>query len=261
MVCCTTLWWDGAGKGRGWKTAAIIYIDSRALALTKEASGNSRGVSLYQWCWWFSRQSAMVSNSCFLLSSIWGPLRHSDSLWILQCVSSQGTDWIAYIMLMLVDADAGPCTGWGWGCSHAHGIFSDHWSARTSQLAPHRLQQRHPRFCRGTANACVQPWHLLHHEHRVSMWLQRGELWSRAVLFYMFCLGWVVFLWLFWAMLSFGMCLFCWTWTCHQLTFVSWLLDTEPVTRVSPSPCLAAASNWTNPPSLLCGCCVKGNKV
>ena len=22
MVCCTTLWWDGAGKGRGWKTAA-----------------------------------------------------------------------------------------------------------------------------------------------------------------------------------------------------------------------------------------------
>ncbi len=68
MVCCTTLWWDGAGKGRGWKTAAIIYcwqqqrvrgrtaqlsdissgatcvadLDSRALALTKEASGNSR---------------------------------------------------------------------------------------------------------------------------------------------------------------------------------------------------------------------------
>ena len=67
MVCCTTLWWDGAGKGRGWKTAAIIYcwqqqhvcgrtaqlsdissgatcvadLDSRALALTKEASGNS----------------------------------------------------------------------------------------------------------------------------------------------------------------------------------------------------------------------------
>ena len=72
MVCCTTLWWDGAGKGRGWKTAAIIYcwqqqqhvrggrtaqlsdissgatcvadLDSRALALTKEASGNSRAV-------------------------------------------------------------------------------------------------------------------------------------------------------------------------------------------------------------------------
>ena len=68
MVCCTTLWWDCAGKGRGWKTAAIIYcwqqqrvrgrtaqlsdissgatcvadLDSRALALTKEASGNSR---------------------------------------------------------------------------------------------------------------------------------------------------------------------------------------------------------------------------
>ena len=68
MVCCTTLWWDGAGKGRGWKTAAIIYwwqqqhvrgrttqlldissgatcvadLDSQALALTKEASGNSR---------------------------------------------------------------------------------------------------------------------------------------------------------------------------------------------------------------------------
>ena len=69
MVCCTTLWWDGAGKGRGWKTAAIIYcwqqqqhvrgrtgqlsdissgatcvadLDSGALALTKEASGNSR---------------------------------------------------------------------------------------------------------------------------------------------------------------------------------------------------------------------------
>ena len=68
MVCCATLWWDGAGKGRGWKTAAIIYcwqqqhvrgrtaqlwdissgatcvadLDSRALALTKEASGNSR---------------------------------------------------------------------------------------------------------------------------------------------------------------------------------------------------------------------------
>ena len=68
MVCCTTLWWDGAGKGRGWKTANIIYcwqqqhvrgrtaqlsdissgatwvadLDSRALALTKEASGNSR---------------------------------------------------------------------------------------------------------------------------------------------------------------------------------------------------------------------------
>ena len=69
MVCCTTLWWDCAGKGRGWKTAAIIYcwqqqrvrgrtaqlsdissgatcvadLDSWALALTKEASGNSRG--------------------------------------------------------------------------------------------------------------------------------------------------------------------------------------------------------------------------
>ena len=68
MVCCITLWWDGAGKGRGWKTAAIIYcwqqqhvrgrttqlsdiasgatcvadLDSRALARTKEASGNSR---------------------------------------------------------------------------------------------------------------------------------------------------------------------------------------------------------------------------
>ena len=68
MVCCTTLWWDCAGKRRGWKTAAIIYcwqqqhvrgrtaqlwdissgatcvadLDSRALALTKEASGNSR---------------------------------------------------------------------------------------------------------------------------------------------------------------------------------------------------------------------------
>ena len=57
MVCCTTLWWDGTGKGRGWKTAAIIYcwqlsdissgttciadLDSGALALTKEASGNS----------------------------------------------------------------------------------------------------------------------------------------------------------------------------------------------------------------------------
>ena len=71
MVCCTTLWWDCAGKGRGWKTAAIIYcwqqqrgrgrtvqlsdisggatcvadLDSRALALTKEASGNSRASS------------------------------------------------------------------------------------------------------------------------------------------------------------------------------------------------------------------------
>ena len=59
-------WWDGAGKGMGWKTAAIIYcwqqqhvcgqtaqlldissgatcvadLDSGALALTKEASGN-----------------------------------------------------------------------------------------------------------------------------------------------------------------------------------------------------------------------------
>ena len=70
VVCCTTLWWDGAGKGRGWKTAAIIYcwqqqhvcgrtaqlsdissgatcvadLDSRALALTKEASGNSRAL-------------------------------------------------------------------------------------------------------------------------------------------------------------------------------------------------------------------------
>ena len=69
MVCCTTLWWDGAGKGRaGWKTAAVIYcwqqqqrvhgwtaqlsdissgatcvadLGSGALALTKEASGNS----------------------------------------------------------------------------------------------------------------------------------------------------------------------------------------------------------------------------
>ena len=71
MVCCTTLWWDGAGKGRGWKTAAIIYcwqqqhvcgqtaqlsdissgatcvadLDSGALALTKEASGNSGEVA------------------------------------------------------------------------------------------------------------------------------------------------------------------------------------------------------------------------
>ena len=71
MVCCTTLWWDGAWKGRGWKTAAIIYcwqqqrvrgrtaqlsdissgatcvadLDSRALALTKEASGNSRALT------------------------------------------------------------------------------------------------------------------------------------------------------------------------------------------------------------------------
>ena len=73
MVCCTTLWRDGTGKGRGWKTAAIIYcwqqqhvrgrttqlsdissgatcvadLDSRALALTKEASGNSRGPYAY----------------------------------------------------------------------------------------------------------------------------------------------------------------------------------------------------------------------
>ena len=72
MVCCTTLRWDGAGKGRGWKTAAIIYcwqqqhvrggtaqlsdissgatcvadLDSRALALTKEASGNSREAAI-----------------------------------------------------------------------------------------------------------------------------------------------------------------------------------------------------------------------
>ena len=71
MACCTTLWWDGAGRGRRWKTAAIIYcwqqqqhvrgrtaqlsdissgatcvadLDSGALALTKEASGNSHGV-------------------------------------------------------------------------------------------------------------------------------------------------------------------------------------------------------------------------
>jgi len=76
MVCCTTLWWDGAGKGRGWKTAAIIYcwqqqhvrgrtaqlsdissgatcvadLDSGALALTKEASGNSRGLVIFCFC-------------------------------------------------------------------------------------------------------------------------------------------------------------------------------------------------------------------
>ena len=78
MVCCTTLWWDCTGKGRGWKTAAIIYcwqqqrvrgrtaqlsdissgatcvadLDSRALALTKEASGNSRDMnfSMIQKC-------------------------------------------------------------------------------------------------------------------------------------------------------------------------------------------------------------------
>ena len=74
MVSCTTLWWDGAGKGRGWKTAAIIYcwqqqhvrgrtaqlsdissgatcvadLDSGALALTKEASGNSRDWQFYR---------------------------------------------------------------------------------------------------------------------------------------------------------------------------------------------------------------------
>ena len=73
MVCCTTLWWDGGGKGRGWKTAAVIYcwqqqqhvrgrtaqlsdissgatcvadLDSAALALTKEASRNSRVIRL-----------------------------------------------------------------------------------------------------------------------------------------------------------------------------------------------------------------------
>ena len=75
MVCCTTLWWEGAGKGRGWKTAAIIYcwqqqhvrgqtaqlsdissgatcvadLDSGALALTKEASGNSRALTQTAW--------------------------------------------------------------------------------------------------------------------------------------------------------------------------------------------------------------------
>ena len=94
MVCCTTLWWDGAGKGRGWKTAAIIYcwqrqqhvrgrhsavgylkwghpvadLDSGALALTKEASGNSRvnqerPIFTYLWNpgpslphWWHQRR-------------------------------------------------------------------------------------------------------------------------------------------------------------------------------------------------------------
>ena len=76
MVCCTTLWWDGSGKGRVWKTAAIIYcwqqqqhvrgwtaqlldissgatcvadLDSGALALTKEASGNSCGFRWEEW--------------------------------------------------------------------------------------------------------------------------------------------------------------------------------------------------------------------
>ena len=75
VVCCTALWWDGAGKGRGWKTAAIIYcwqqqrvccrtaqlsdissgatcvadLDSAALALTKEASGNSRALLSYDY--------------------------------------------------------------------------------------------------------------------------------------------------------------------------------------------------------------------
>ena len=101
MVCCTTLWWDGAGKGRGWKTAAIIYcwqqqhvrgwtahlsdissgatcvadLDSAALALTKEASGNSRERDQRQkrhgneqcrvWCeefggWEYQKQSESV---------------------------------------------------------------------------------------------------------------------------------------------------------------------------------------------------------
>ena len=96
MVCCTTLWWDGAGKGRGWKTAAIIYcwqqqhvrgwtvqlsdissgatcvadLDSRALALTKEASGNSREKRIihFLWCtifrlrptWNFRRQQFLL---------------------------------------------------------------------------------------------------------------------------------------------------------------------------------------------------------
>ena len=73
MVCCTTLWWDGAGKGRGWKTAAIIYcwqqqqhvcgrttqlsdissgatyiadLDSGVRALTKEAPGNNHAEHL-----------------------------------------------------------------------------------------------------------------------------------------------------------------------------------------------------------------------
>ena len=26
MVCCTTLWWDGAGKGRGWKTVCYNLL-------------------------------------------------------------------------------------------------------------------------------------------------------------------------------------------------------------------------------------------
>ena len=86
MVCCTTLWWDGAGKGRGWKTAAVIYcwqqqqhvrgrtaqlsdissgatwvadLDSGALALTKEASGNSR-VPNYLCQWVFIGQITMA---------------------------------------------------------------------------------------------------------------------------------------------------------------------------------------------------------
>ena len=84
MVCCTTLWWDGAGKRRGWKTAAIIYcwqqqhvcgqtaqlldissgatcvadLDSAALALTKEASGNSRVPP--ELCFWHSVYCAPV---------------------------------------------------------------------------------------------------------------------------------------------------------------------------------------------------------
>ena len=104
MVCCTTLWWDGAGKGRGWKTAAIIYcwqqqhvrgrtaqlsdissgatcvadLDSAALALTKKASENSR-----------VRQSTLV----YIIIHLCAYIYVMDFLWTT-VFKSQFASWI-----------------------------------------------------------------------------------------------------------------------------------------------------------------------
>ena len=115
MVCCTTLWWDGAGKGRGWKTAAIIYcwqqqrhvrdrtaqlsdissgatcvadLDSGALALTKEASGNSRGVCLSLCLTWQDIVAADIV-PCWVCLSVCLMWQETVPCWV--CLSGSQT--------------------------------------------------------------------------------------------------------------------------------------------------------------------------
>ena len=133
MVCCRTLWWGGAGKERGWKTAAIIYcwqqqqhvrgrtaqlsdissgatcvadLDSRALALTKEASGNSRARHTPEVMEIFAREAVSVWRRTSPLAAPWRPLQTAystiNSRWRLSLSEWQDTTWLGFFLLLLL---------------------------------------------------------------------------------------------------------------------------------------------------------------